>query len=79
VTENHKVWLAIGPVRRAVTAASFGVESLPCGLGLVVIAYVLARIVRWSELTTHIEWPVVVLSGVDVRWGRTGKLLAGRS
>ncbi|MBQ0716795.1 MAG: SLC13 family permease [Sulfitobacter litoralis] len=69
VTENHKVWLAIGLFAGAVTAASFGLIYLPVALGLVVIAYVLARIVPLSELYTHIEWPVVVLLGSMIPLG----------
>jgi len=45
VTENHKVWLAIGLFGGAVTAASFGLIYLPVALGLVVIAYVLGSMI----------------------------------
>jgi di/tricarboxylate transporter len=69
VTENSKVWLAIGVFGAAVAAASFGLIYLPIALGLVVIAYVLARIVPLSELYTHIEWPVVVLLGSMIPLG----------
>ncbi len=69
VTENNKVWLAIGLFAGAVAAASFGLIYLPVALGVVVIAYVLARIVPLSELYTHIEWPVVVLLGSMIPLG----------
>jgi di/tricarboxylate transporter len=69
VTENSKVWLAIGLFGAAVTAASFGLIYLPVALGLVVIAYVLAKIVPLSELYTHIEWPLVVLLGSMIPLG----------
>jgi di/tricarboxylate transporter len=69
VTENAKVWLAIGLFAGAVVAASFGLIYLPVALGLVVIAYVLAKIVPLSELYTHIEWPVVVLLGSMIPLG----------
>ncbi|MGB3243076.1 MAG: SLC13 family permease [Sulfitobacter sp.] len=69
VTENSKVWLAIGLFAAAVAAASFGLIYLPVALGLVVIAYVLAKIVPLSELYTHIEWPVVVLLGSMIPLG----------
>jgi di/tricarboxylate transporter len=69
VTENSKVWLAIGLFGAAVAAASVGVIYLPIALGLVVIAYVLAKIVPLSELYTHIEWPVVVLLGSMIPLG----------
>jgi len=69
VTENTKVWLAIGLFGVAVIAASLGWIYLPVALGLVVIAYVLAKIVPLSELYTHIEWPVVVLLGSMIPLG----------
>jgi di/tricarboxylate transporter len=69
VTENSKVWLAIGLFGGAVTAASVGLIYLPIALGLVVVAYVLTKIVPLSELYTHIEWPVVVLLGSMIPLG----------
>ena len=69
VTDDKKVWLAIGLFGGAVGLASFGLLYLPIALGLVVIAYVLARIVPLSELYTHIEWPVVVLLGSMIPLG----------
>jgi len=53
VTENSKVWLAIALFAGAVIAASVGLIYLPIALGLVVVAYVLAKIVPLSELYTH--------------------------
>ena len=69
VTDDSKVWLAIGLFAGAVMAASFGLVYLPVALGLVVVAYVLAKIVPLSELYTHIEWPVVVLLGSMIPLG----------
>lgn len=69
VTDNTKVWLAIGLFAGAVIAASFGLLYLPIALGLVVIAYVLTRILPLTELYTHIEWPVVVLLGSMIPLG----------
>ena len=69
VTENEKVWLAIGLFAGAVAVASVGLLYLPIALGLVVVAYVLTRIVPLSELYTHIEWPVVVLLGSMIPLG----------
>lgn len=69
VTDNAKVWLAIGLFGAAVAAASVGLIYLPIALGLVVVAYVLTRIVPLSELYTHIEWPVVVLLGSMIPLG----------
>jgi|TARA_B110000902_G_scaffold259249_1_gene330257 di/tricarboxylate transporter len=69
VTDDSKVWLAIGMFAGAVIAASLGLIYLPVALGLVVIAYVLTRIVPLSELYTHIEWPVVVLLGSMIPLG----------
>ncbi|WP_299826667.1 SLC13 family permease [uncultured Roseobacter sp.] len=69
VTENRKVWLAIGLFAAAVAAASVGLLYLPIALGLVVVAYVLTRIVPLSELYDHINWPVVVLLGSMIPLG----------
>jgi di/tricarboxylate transporter len=69
VTDDSKVWLAIGMFAGAVMAASVGLIYLPVALGLVVIAYVLTHIVPLSELYTHIEWPVVVLLGSMIPLG----------
>ncbi|MFK7882393.1 SLC13 family permease [Roseobacter sp.] len=69
VTENSKVWLAIGLFAGAVIAASVGLLYLPIALGLVVVAYVLTRIVPLGELYDHINWPVVVLLGSMIPLG----------
>ncbi len=69
VTQNHKTWLAIALFAAGVAAASFGLIYLPIALGIVVVAYVLARIVPLNELYTHIEWPVVVLLGSMIPLG----------
>jgi len=69
VTQDSKVWLAIGLFGAAVAAASFGLLYLPVALGLVVVAYVLAKIMPISEIYDHIEWPVVVLLGSMIPLG----------
>jgi len=69
VTENSKVWLAIGLFAAAVAAASVGLIYLPIALGLVVVAYVLAKIIPLAELYDHINWPVVVLLGSMIPLG----------
>ncbi|MDA5555171.1 SLC13 family permease [Shimia sp. MMG029] len=69
VTANSKMWLAIGLFVGAVAAASFGLIYLPIALGLVVVAYVIAKIVPISELYDHVEWPVVVLLGSMIPLG----------
>ncbi len=69
VTENSKVWLAIGLFAGAVAAASVGLLYLPIALGIVVVAYVLTRIVPLAELYDHINWPVVVLLGSMIPLG----------
>lgn len=69
VTDNNKVWLAIGLFAGAVVAASLGLIYLPVALGIVVVAYVLTRILPVTELYTHIEWPVVVLLGSMIPLG----------
>ncbi|GIT90556.1 SLC13 family permease [Jannaschia pagri] len=69
VTDNRKVWPAIGIFAAAVLAVSFGVIDLTVALGAVVMAYVLGRIVPLQELYDHIEWPVVVLLGSMIPLG----------
>ncbi|MEM9344452.1 MAG: SLC13 family permease [Pseudomonadota bacterium] len=69
VTDQTKVWLAIGLFAAAVGAAAAGLVYLPVALGCVVVAYVLTKIVPLSELYTHIEWPVVVLLGSMIPLG----------
>ncbi|MGH1367618.1 MAG: SLC13 family permease [Maritimibacter sp.] len=69
VTQERKVWLAIGLFAAAVAAASFGLLYLPIALGLVVVAYVLTGIIQLTELYDHIEWPVVVLLGSMIPLG----------
>ncbi|GHF00229.1 SLC13 family permease [Aliiroseovarius zhejiangensis] len=69
VTQDEKVWLAIGLFGGAVAAASFGLVYLPVALGLVVVGYTLTKIVPLSELYSHIEWPVVVLLGSMIPLG----------
>ena len=69
VTANDKVWLAIGLFALAVAAASFGLLYLPVALGLVCVAYVLAKILPVADIYDHIEWPVVVLLGSMIPLG----------
>ena len=69
VTANEKIWLAIGLFAGAVAAASLGLVYLPVALGLVVVAYVLARILPVAEIYDHVEWPVVVLLGSMIPLG----------
>lgn len=69
VTEDKKVWLAIGLFAAAVIAASIGLIYLPVALGIVVVTFVLTRIIPLSELYTHIEWPVIVLLGSMIPLG----------
>ncbi len=69
VTANEKAWLAIGLFAAAVLAASIGLIYLPVALGLVVIAYVLAKIMPIADLYDQIEWPVVVLLGSMIPLG----------
>lgn len=77
VTADSKVWLAIGLFVGAVMAAALGIVYLPIALGLVVMAYVFARIVPLSELYTHIEWPVVVLLGSMIPLGAALERVGG--
>ena len=69
VTDDSKVWLAIGLFGLAVLAASLGLVSLPVALGIVVVGYVLTGILSLTELYDHIEWPVVVLLGSMIPLG----------
>jgi di/tricarboxylate transporter len=69
VTANDKTWQAIGLFGAAVAAASFGLIYLPVALGLVVCAYVLAKILPIAEIYDHVEWPVIVLLGSMIPLG----------
>ena len=69
VTENRKIWPAVLLFGAAVGVASLGLIDLTVALGLVVVAYVLARIVPLQELYDHVEWPVVVLLGSMIPLG----------
>ncbi|MEO0829073.1 MAG: SLC13 family permease [Pseudomonadota bacterium] len=69
VTKESTTWLAIGLFAAAVLAAALGVLYLPIALGLVVVAYILAKILPLSEIYDHIEWPVVVLLGSMIPLG----------
>ncbi len=70
VTDDTKVWLAIGLFGTAVLAASLGLVYLPVALGIVVVAFVLAKIIPITEIYDHIEWPVVVLLGSMIPLGQ---------
>lgn len=69
VTDDGKVWLAIGLFGAAVLAASLGLIYLPIALGIVVVGYVLLGILPIREIYDHIEWPVVVLLGSMIPLG----------
>ena len=69
VTEDRKVWLAIGMFAAAVIAASLSLIYLPIALGLVVVAFVLTKIIPVTEIYDHINWPVVVLLGSMIPLG----------
>ena len=69
VTDQTKIWLAVGLFTLAVAAASFGFVILPVALGLVVVGYVLTGILAVREIYNHVEWPVVVLLGSMIPLG----------
>ncbi|CUH40251.1 potassium transporter peripheral membrane component [Jannaschia seosinensis] len=69
VTENKKVWPAVGLFAAAVLGASFGLIDLTVALGVVVVAYAVGRIVPLHELYDQVEWPVVVLLGSMIPLG----------
>jgi di/tricarboxylate transporter len=63
--QETKTWAAIGLFAGAVVLAALGLIYLPVALGIVAVAFVAMRIVPLSELYERIEWPVVVLLGLD--------------
>jgi di/tricarboxylate transporter len=69
VTDEKKVWLAIGMFAAAVAAASLGLVYLPIALGLVVVGFVLTKILPLADIYDHISWPVVVLLGSMIPLG----------
>ena len=69
VTDQSKVWLAIGMFGAAVAAASLGLIYLPVALGLVVVGFVLTKILTVTEIYDHVSWPVVVLLGSMIPLG----------
>ena len=69
VTDDKKIWPAVGFFAVAVALASFGLIDLTVALGVVVVGYVVTRIVPLHEVYTHIEWPVVVLLGSMIPLG----------
>lgn len=69
VTQDNKVWVAIGLFAAAVFAASLGWIYLPIALGIVVIGFILLKIIPIREVYDHIEWPVVVLLGSMIPLG----------
>ncbi len=69
VTENTKVWMAIGLFAAAVLAASMGWVYLPVALGAVVIGFVLTKILPIRDIYNYISWPVVVLLGSMIPLG----------
>ncbi len=77
VTDQTKVWLAMGIFGAAVLAASVGLLYLPVALGIVVVAYVLTRILPLAELYDHVEWPVVVLLGSMIPLGAALEVSGG--
>ncbi|HHC29688.1 MAG TPA: SLC13 family permease, partial [Rhodobacterales bacterium] len=70
VTQEGKVWWAIGMFGTAVAAASLGLIYLPVALGLVVVGMVLTGILPIREIYDHVEWPVVVLLGSMIPLGQ---------
>lgn len=69
VTDYRKIRLAIGLFGGAVAAASLGLVYLPVAPGIVVAAYVAARILPVRELYDFVERPVIVLLGSMIPLG----------
>jgi di/tricarboxylate transporter len=63
ITQRGKAGMAAGLFAAAIVAASLGLLYLPLALAAVVIAYVLLRILPFSEVYDSVEWPVIVLLG----------------
>jgi di/tricarboxylate transporter len=63
ITNQRKVWLAIGLFAAAVLVASLGLVYLPVALSIAVVGYVLTGILPVREIYDQIEWPVVILLG----------------
>ncbi|WP_135501703.1 SLC13 family permease [Roseovarius aestuariivivens] len=77
VIRQDKVWLAISLFAAAVFAATFGIVSLPIGLGCVVVAYLLTGVLPGNDLYRKVEWPVVVLLGSLIPLGTALKDTGG--
>ncbi len=77
VIRQDKVWMAIGFFALAVLAATFGLVSLPIGLGCVVVAYVVTGVLPGRDLYQKVEWPVVVLLGSLIPLGTALKTTGG--
>ncbi len=69
ITDETKAPLAISLFAVAILSASFGLVSMPVALGLLVVAFVLARILPTKELYSHVDWPVIVLLGSVIPLG----------
>ena len=69
VTDQSKVWLAIGLFIAAVTLAAVGLLYLPVALGCLVLAYIATRILSVTDIYSQIEWPVIVLLGSMIPLG----------
>ena len=65
VVQRHKAWIAVGSFALAIAAATAGLMHLPEALALVCIVMVGFNIVPLKEIYTSIEWPVIVLLGLD--------------
>ena len=61
VSQRQKAWLAVGLFALAIAASAGGFVYLPVGLGAVVIAFALLRILPLSRIYDAVEWPVIVL------------------
>ncbi|RBI86822.1 SLC13 family permease [Rhodosalinus halophilus] len=79
VTENSKIWTAIGIFAAAVIAASVGLLYLPVALGIVAVAYVLIGVLPLSEVYEQVEWPVIVLLGSLIPLGSALEDVGGTS
>ena len=69
VTQNRKIWQAIGIFVAFIAASTAKWIDLPVALGCVAALYVFLKIVPLRELYHQIEWPVVVLLGSMIPLG----------
>lgn len=69
VTQEKRLWLALGLFAGAIVLVTAGVLTMATALSVVVILYVLSGILTIDEIYDHVEWPVIVLLGAMIPLG----------